>query len=270
MLKNLILIALLPFADALDRFAANMGLALYVTTYGSNPQIPGISSDTFVPDQLIAGNLKLVTDSVTITGSADLVRGTVLGKITIGAATSATKSGGNTGTGTLVLDVTTPTLASVDVGVYTVRCIQAVVNGGVFEVKSPSGRSLGEAIIPAGAGDSVTFSDQVKFVLTDAGTDFIVGDGFDITVAAGSGSYKTSVKTATDGSQAPVAILVDQALASGGDLIGGIYLMGEFNAAKIVFDSGWGSSTAGPVALAPLLRPLGIFLKNAITAGDPS
>lgn len=98
------------------------------------------------------------------------------------AATSAAKAGGNTGNGTLTLDVTTPVLANAEVGVYTVRCIEAVTNGGKFEVKNPTGRSLGMAIIVAGAGGTYTFSDQIKFVVQDGATDFIVGDGFDVTV----------------------------------------------------------------------------------------
>jgi hypothetical protein len=99
-------------------------------------------------------------------------------------STSAAKSGGNTGNGTLVLDATTPVQANAVPGVYTVRCIEAVTNGGKFEVKDPTGKSLGMAIIVAGAGGTYTFTDQIKFVLTDAGTDFIVGDGFDVTVVA--------------------------------------------------------------------------------------
>lgn len=42
---------------------------------------PGATTITFVPDQLIAGNLKLVTQTVTFSqGSAALPRGTVVGR----------------------------------------------------------------------------------------------------------------------------------------------------------------------------------------------
>lgn len=39
-------------------------------------------SETYTPDNLIAGDYPIVTDIVTIDNEADLVRGTLLGKIT--------------------------------------------------------------------------------------------------------------------------------------------------------------------------------------------
>lgn len=95
-----------------------------------------------------------------------------------GTASSAAKSGGNTGGGTLTMDATTPVLAGAKAGVYTVRCIATNTNGGQFIVVAPDGISLGQAIV------GTTFSNQVKFALADLGTDFAVGDGFDITVTA--------------------------------------------------------------------------------------
>lgn len=56
-------------------------MVLPVSQIGDNPWVPGITAETYIPDQLIAGNLKLVSDSVTITGGVDLNRGTVLGRI---------------------------------------------------------------------------------------------------------------------------------------------------------------------------------------------
>lgn len=92
------------------------------------------------------------------------------------AAVSAAKAGGNTGNGTNTLDVTTPVLANAQVGVYTIRCVTAAANSGTFEVKDPKGQSLGQYVVGA------TFADQIKFVIADGATDFIVGDGFDVTV----------------------------------------------------------------------------------------
>lgn len=231
-----------------------------------NPQIPGAFDNTYLPDQLIAGPFHRVTADITIlSGEGQLARGTVLGQVTIGAASSAAKAGGNTGTGTLVLDVTTPVEANAKAGIYTVRCVEAVVNGGKFQVIDPFGVDLGTVIIPAGAGNSVTFSDQVKFVLTDGGTDFIVGDGFDITVAAGSGKYRVSKTAATDGSQVPTAILVDFSDSTAGDALTGAYFSGEFNQNAMTFGTGFTAASA-----APLLRKLSIFLKDALSAADPT
>lgn len=68
-------------------------------------------------------------------------------------------------------------------------------------------------------------------LVTDSGT--ITGGTFLRGTVLGkitaSGKYTKSVKTATDGSQNPVAILVDNVDASSADQNGGLYLMGEFN-----------------------------------------
>ena len=66
-------------------------MALIVTQVGENPFVPGIVSETFIPDQLIAGGLKIVTDpNAVVTGGANLSRGTVLGKQTNGSLVSST------------------------------------------------------------------------------------------------------------------------------------------------------------------------------------
>lgn len=57
-------------------------MALTVNSLGDNPQTPGIYAETYIPDQLIAGNHKLVTDSITVLSGQVLQRGAVLGRIT--------------------------------------------------------------------------------------------------------------------------------------------------------------------------------------------
>jgi hypothetical protein len=245
-------------------------MTLTVTQNGDVPQQPAIYANSYVPDQLIAGPFQQVTVNGTVKSGATvntlttLPRGTIMGQITVGSATSAAKAGGNTGTGTLVLDASTPVLANAVTGVYTVRNIEAVVNGGKFQVIDPRGFDLGTVIIPAGAGGSVTFSDRIKFVLTDGGTDFIVGDGFDVTVAAGSLKYVPAVATVTDGSSVPVAVLVDDSNPSAADVVAGLYLTGEFNNAAITFDTSYTVAV-----LTPLLASRSIFLKSSVSAADP-
>lgn len=235
-------------------------MSLTVTNVADNPQQPSISAEAYIPDQLIAGNLKLVTDSVTITGGAALKRGSVLGRVTLGASSSAAKAGGNTGVGTFALDGTTPVRAKAKPGVYQLR----VVAVGRAALKDPDGLSLGE--YDFSAGGAVTIDDAIKGVLTDDGTThFAAGDGFDIIIAAGAGGYKLAASAAIDGSQNPVAILADDADASGGDVTGAIYLMGEFNTNALTLGSGI-TAAAAKAAMAPL----GIFLKSAVSAADPS
>ena len=245
-------------------------MTLSVSTINDNVQTPGIAAEAYYPDQLIAGQLPPITRAISVSAGT-IKRGTILGQKTIGTATAAAKSGGNTGTGTCVMDATTPVLANAKVGVYTVRCLEAVTNGGKFAVTGPDGNMIAYDIIVAGAGGTITHNNEIKFVLTDAGTDFIVGDGFDITVAAGDLSFIKSVKTAIDGTQYPVAILADDADASGGAVQAGAYLMGEFNANAVTYDSSWGGSLATALAaLRPLLDLRGIFLHSTVSAADPS
>lgn len=127
--------------------------------YGQNPFSPGMKSSLFVPDQLIAGPLQLITDTVTVSGG-DYKRGTVLGMITT------------------------------------------------------------------------------------------------------TGKYTACVKTATDGSEKPCAILVDDVHAgTHGDQSGGIYLMGEFNQNRVTIDASWTLAT-----MKAALRPFAIFLKDSLQA----
>ncbi|AST79301.1 TPA: head decoration protein [Citrobacter farmeri] len=123
--------------------------------FGQNAFAPGMKSALFVPDQLVAGTLQLVTDTGIVTGGA-FKRGTVLGLV------------------------------------------------------------------------------------------------------AASGKYTQCVKTADDGSQVPVAILVDDVDASSADQNGGLYLMGEFNQNRVIIDASWSIAD-----IKSALRPMAIFLKDS-------
>jgi len=229
-------------------------MTLTINTLGDNPQQPGIQAETYVPDQLIAGNLKLVSDTITL-GSGTLQRGTVLGQQTIGAATSvAAKPAGGANTGNGTISAVT-IAANAQIGNYVLTALSATD----FEVVGPDGSRLAEAT----AGTA--YVDQIGFTITAGGTAFSAGDGFTVTVAAGSGNYIESVKSATDGSQYPTAILADYADASGGAVTTGAYVMGEFNENALIYDASWSITT-----LKPALRPVGIFLKNFVSAADPT
>lgn len=173
-------------------------------------------------------------DQVTIAESAALSAGAVLGKITTGAATSAAKSGGNTGTGTFVLDGTAPVESNAKVGVYQLR----VVATGRAQLKDPYGVDLGEFDFSAGAG--VTVDNEIKGVLTDNNaTHFAAGDGFDITVAAGSEKYAQFDPAAVNGAQNAVAVLYADADASSGDVAATIVARdAEVKTAELIWKSG--------------------------------
>lgn len=228
-------------------------MALPVTTIGDNPFVPGSAGYLYKSDQLIAGDFKLVTrGDAQITGGLALPRGTVLGKVTIGAVSSAAKGGGNTGNGTNTL-LSAGTRSKT--GVYQVRFLTATT----YTVTDPQGEALPNGVNGAYANPAINFT------ITAGGTAFVAGDGFDITVAAGASTWKKSVTTAVDGSQFPLGILIDDADASGGDVNGGVYLTGEFNENRVVYDVSWTLA-----ALKDALRPYSIFLKSAIIADPPT
>lgn len=145
-------------------------------------------------------------------GSGVLNPGTVLGQIVEGTATVAAKAGGNTGNGVFTLDATAPIQAGAKVGAYAITCIAAAVNGGTFRVEDPDGYVLGDIAVGA------TFSDDIKFSIADGATDFVVGDAFVVTIAAGSKKWVPSPDVATDGSQIAKAILIYPCDASSSDV----------------------------------------------------
>ena len=123
--------------------------------------------------------------------------------------------------------------------------------------------------MPQATTGSAYAGSDINFTITAGGTAFAAGDEFVINVP--SGNYVLCVKTASDGSQIPVGILADYADASGGAVVTGMYVMGEFNVNAIQPDSSWGANAGawGP-ALSSMLRNTGIFLKSVVSALDPS
>lgn len=139
-------------------------MTLTATPYTNNPFQPGVTQDAFIPDQLIGGDMKIVTHGGrTITGGAYFKRGTVLGRVTA------------------------------------------------------------------------------------------------------SQKYTIATSAATDGSQTPVGILVDDVDTTAADAIGGIYAMGEFNINAVILGTG-----ITPAAAQAALEAQNIYLKTPVSAADPS
>ncbi|KTS27623.1 head decoration protein [Pantoea stewartii] len=222
--------------------------------FGQNQFAPGMTSSLFVPDQLVSGPLQLVTDSVTIAKLGPLLRGTVLGRQSQKSA-ATTAGSANKGNGTL----TGLTLSSQAVaGAYTVTA----TDPNTFQVPDPTGTVLGNAAV-----GSVYRSTQVSFTLTAGANAFVAGDTFTITVAVGTGKWVPCVRTATDGSQVPSAILVDNVDSTLTDVTGGVYLMGEFNQNRLVVDKTWYVNSVLLLDdLKAALVPQGIFLRDSIQA----
>ena len=95
----------------------------------------------------------------------------------------------------------------------TVTAVVAA-DSGVFSVTSPSGAALGNYTIGGSA-----FASHIKFAIADGSTDFIVGDGFDVTVtAADAGKYKPYDDDNTDGSDTALAIAYAEVDATSADV----------------------------------------------------
>ena len=228
-------------------------MTLTINSLGDNPQQPGIYAETYIPDQLIAGNLKLVSQSITLQ-SGTLQRGAVLGQQSGSPTSTAALTTGNGTIGSLSNG------PSVQAGAYVLRAL----NSTTWNVTAADGYAMPQAT----TGSAYAGSD-INFTITAGGTAFAAGDEFVINVP--SGNYVLCVKTASDGSQIPVGILADYADASGGAVVTGMYVMGEFNVNAIQPDSSWGANAGawGP-ALSSMLRNTGIFLKSVVSALDPS
>ena len=139
-------------------------------------------------------------ENVTLAASqGDLVAGTVLAKITKAGTASASAYSGNTGNGTMG-SITVS--AGSKVGDYKLTIVEPGSNGGNFIVEDPDGKFVGQGDVAAAFS-----AGGLAFTLADGATDFVAGDGFTITVAAGSGYYAVYDNTEDDGTETAVAIL---------------------------------------------------------------
>lgn len=211
----------------------------------------GSEIGAFVPDNLLAGSLHIVTKLATIKASAGaLVHGQVMGKITKGAVS---KSFTGTGNGTLTLDATEPRLAGSKAGTYKV----VMTGATAYKVIDPDGNIIGQE---AALG---TFANQIKFTLAAGGTAFVAGDAFSVVIAAGSGHLAAFDSSAVDGSEKPYAILLDDAATSTSTQDAPVALTGEFVEDLLVFSNVADSFAA----IEDDLRALGIYGKPA-NGGD--
>lgn len=149
--------------------------------------------------------------AVLIIGGQSLALGTVIAQtLTAGAVSAA--NGGNTGDGVLTVDAVDPVLAKAMVGVYSVTCLEAEANLGIFRVSDPNGFALGTVDV------GEVFENQIKFSIADGGGDFVEGDSFTVTVASGSDAYSQIDFTATDGTEVAAGVLIGAADATDNDV----------------------------------------------------
>ncbi len=109
-------------------------------------------------------------------------------------------------------------------GQYRVECIEAITNGGAFKVVSPDGETVAVGYIVAGAGGTLVLANQrqLNLTITDASTDFAVGDFFDVFVynQLAGGKIVAWDPTTYDGRHDAAGLLYDNVDASLADKAG--------------------------------------------------
>jgi hypothetical protein len=245
-------------------------MALIVNAVGDNPWMPSAVANTYIPDQLIAGPHNLVSQPIVLAAGSKLPRGTVLGQQTSFSVLSAV--GTNVGNGTVgSVSAGTGAQLSVEIDGKKFGYLLTATGADTFTVQSPEEQTPGgqepdgSTALPNATVGTAYNNGGIAFTITAGGTAFVAGDNFTLDVIDSIGNFITSVKTATDGSQVPSAILVDFADATNGPVRTGAYFSGEFNVNAISFDSSW-----TPQTLLTPLRMFGIFLKSAESAVDPA
>lgn len=143
------------------------------------------------------------------------------------------------------------------VGTYTLTCITAATNGGVFSVADPDGNLLENATV------TVAYeSDQLAFIINDGATDFIVGDTFTVAVTISQRQCVAVDKTATDGSSEPFAVLSEDVDASSAAKQSIGYLEGQFNERSLTYASGTDVED-----VRDSMRDLGMIVVPSLPAG---
>lgn len=192
---------------------------------------------------------------ITVLSGQNLKAGAVLGAVAQAGATSAANAG-NTGNGAMgAITVGAGAMP----GVYKLTFIEPGANVGTFRVEDPNGVEIGTGVVAAAFNKG-----GLSFTLADGATDFVAGDGFAITVAAGSGKRKFSAAAdQADGSEDVTGILFADVDASGGDAKGvEIFRSAIVSVAGLLYDATVNDETK-KLAKRAQLEALGITIRSA-------
>lgn len=187
-----------------------------------------------------------------IIDTGDLVAGTVLGRITKGVAVGAALADNTSGSGAIT---EAPAVgAGAKPGIYRAVCIEPGTDAGKFLVSDPDGVNLGVATVAVEfVGGGLTFT------IADA-TDFVSGDSFTVTVAAGSGKYVAYNQDGVDGSELAAGILYDNVNATSADVEAVAYVRDcEVNGSELTWPAD--IETAEKAAAVVQLAALGIIVR---------
>lgn len=216
---------------------------------------PSFGSESTTQDNLIAGDFPAKSLEITV-DTGNLVRGTLLGKITRGVRTAVGAADVPAPAGATISASPVATTAA-ELGVHRFVCITTGATGE-WNHFNPAGELVGVAT----TGTEYT-GGGLTLTITDSGTDPALGEALKVTVtaAAASGKYVQSLAAATDGSQTPVAILAEDANATDGDVVSVAYVSGEFNSRAIAFGTGHTAASTKDA-----LQALNIYLRDSVAA----
>lgn len=117
---------------------------------------------------------------------------------------------GNTGNGTATPDATAPVAVGARPGTYIATLTTAAANGGTFTVVDPMGDTVGTVAVGA------TFNNQIKFVIADGSTDFVLGDAFNFTVERQDGLFVQLNPGGSGGAEVAKGFLFDKVDSTNG------------------------------------------------------
>lgn len=137
-------------------------MALGLTLFGDNPQQPSIAAEVYVPDQLIAGALHLVTQQVTLAQNVGVTypRGQVLALNTSTGFYVISTQGGANGVGTpggVLVDQTNVNAGNVVTDVYVMGEFDSAAltfdsswTGGIPQLQAAAIATLYFKVVSAG------------------------------------------------------------------------------------------------------------------------
>ncbi len=176
---------------------------------------------------------------LTASGAHTFLAGTILARKVVENGIGVAAGGGNVGNGTVTPAVVSSGPIVPIAGVYNLECVEAVADGGVFKLEDPNGVQVAGALtMTVGAGAATAFDVAgLAFTITDGGTNFSLGDLFELTLTA-DGNMAVFSPTGSGGAQIPKAILTVEVVAAGvGDEPIRAMISGEVRANKLIIDA---------------------------------
>ncbi len=167
-------------------------------------------------------------------GAGTVLAGAILARREVATAVTASAITG-TGNGTVTL-ATVVAGAVPKVGAYTLVNTLVVADGGVFELRDPSGQVVAGGLrLTVGAGAATVLrAGGLQFTVTDGSTNFALGDSFTLTVAA-DGKIVPFATDGVGGAQNPIAVLTYAVTATGaGNLAVRPLISGTVNRTRLI------------------------------------